>query len=283
MGNRKMVTTYQGTTISFLDNERTNKPTLLFIHGNSQSADIWEGQYQDKNLEENFRLIAVDLPYHGDSSEIALQSNTLSIAALGNAIRDFIDTLALQNFIVVGLSLGTNIACEALCKNNVSGVVLAGSCVIGGDCTLEDVFLSKKDTSILFADAVNADAYKNLLSSILTNRSFAKYGQGIINDYLRVKLPFRSSLLKSVLAKTYADGIGILKDFGKAVLIVFGENETLVKKDYLDKAGFMKWRDKKFLLPGADHFVNLDAPAEFNQLLFSYCNSVFYNQPMDEA
>jgi pimeloyl-ACP methyl ester carboxylesterase len=280
---RKNLLLTSGTTISYLDNERTIKPAIIFIHGNSQSAKIWVEQLNCQVLEENFRLVAIDLHYHGESSEMGLVNESLSIQKLGEAVKEFIILLELKCFIIGGFSLGTNILCETLPIENCTGLFLVGSSVIGKGYEVEDVFIQQKDTSVLFGDVPNIEAFEALLVSVLQKETYKKHSKSVLNDYLNVKPPFRSSLLQSVMSKTYSDGIVALENFGKPIFTVFGANETLVKADYLNSAPFEKWRDTVFLLPGADHFAQLDAAEAFNQLLFEYCNEIFYSHPSVDA
>jgi non-heme chloroperoxidase len=44
-------------------------PEILFIHGFSQCAQCWTGQFDDPLLKENFRLVAFDIRGHGASDK----------------------------------------------------------------------------------------------------------------------------------------------------------------------------------------------------------------------
>jgi pimeloyl-ACP methyl ester carboxylesterase len=44
-------------------------PEILFIHGFSQCAECWTGQFGDRLLKERFRLAAFDIRGHGASEK----------------------------------------------------------------------------------------------------------------------------------------------------------------------------------------------------------------------
>jgi non-heme chloroperoxidase len=56
-----------GLTISYDDVNESKEDIIFFIHGNSQSRNIWDVQLHASQFA-NYRLIAFDLPGHGQSS-----------------------------------------------------------------------------------------------------------------------------------------------------------------------------------------------------------------------
>ena len=53
-------------TIAAYESEGTGRPIVL-IHGNSSSSRVWSKQLEG-SLGKKYRLIAIDLPGHGDSA-----------------------------------------------------------------------------------------------------------------------------------------------------------------------------------------------------------------------
>lgn len=79
--------------------------TLLFIHGLGNSMIGWENNIQ--KLSNHFRCIAVDLPGNGLSSK---DDYPYSMPFFANCLLDFIATKELSNIVLVGHSMGGQIA-----------------------------------------------------------------------------------------------------------------------------------------------------------------------------
>lgn len=95
-----------GISIAFWTNDKeppAKKPAVVFIHGSGAEHTVWEQQYE--NLQDRFKMFAVDLPGHGASSG----SGEQDIAAYVEWIRKFITALDLKKPVLVGHSLGAAI------------------------------------------------------------------------------------------------------------------------------------------------------------------------------
>ncbi len=80
---------------------------LLLLHGFLESHTMWEYLH----LHDNFRTIAIDLPGHGDSKELP-EAN--SIAFIAACVKHTLDSLHLENYSIIGHSLGGYVASEFL-------------------------------------------------------------------------------------------------------------------------------------------------------------------------
>ena len=78
-------------------------PTVVLIHGVGLRAEAWGGQLDD--LAQGCRVVAVDMPGHGDSPRLA---HTPDLAAFTDAIMAAIDGSA----VVIGHSFGAMIALD---------------------------------------------------------------------------------------------------------------------------------------------------------------------------
>lgn len=119
--------------LNYFDTETSsNKPVLLFLHGNSLCAEVFVKQFNDAQLLAKFRLIAVDLPGHGFSSHSP--TSEYSFEGYANAILQLIVSLNLANIILVGHSLGGHVAMQLVAKElnkqankRITGLVTSGS------------------------------------------------------------------------------------------------------------------------------------------------------------
>ncbi len=96
-----------GELIYFEDRGHTGSGgALLLIHGAGGSSRQWQDVLEI--LEKDHRVIALDLPGHGNSSG----RGSRSIGSYLKVVRAFIETLNLPNFLLCGHSMGGAIAME---------------------------------------------------------------------------------------------------------------------------------------------------------------------------
>jgi len=86
---------------------------LLFLHGNAASKDVFFAQFHSP-LAQAHRLIAIDLPGHGDSSDATDPSATYSIPGYADAAIEVLEALDIDQVAVIGWSLGGHIALEMM-------------------------------------------------------------------------------------------------------------------------------------------------------------------------
>lgn len=74
---------------------------IVLLHGYLESLEIWEGFMDD--LAKEYRVIAVDLPGHGESG-ILCKVNTMTVIA--DAVKHVLDYLDIHRAVIVGHSMG---------------------------------------------------------------------------------------------------------------------------------------------------------------------------------
>src|ERR1700726_3379813 len=96
-------------------------PPLVFLHGIGGAARGWRGQID--YFSDRYHAIAWDMPGYGGSAPLP----AVSIAALADALQDFLRQVGATKPILVGHSIGGMIVQQLLAKspNIASAVVLA--------------------------------------------------------------------------------------------------------------------------------------------------------------
>ncbi len=99
------------------------RPSILLIHGLGDEADTWRHVFSP--LSERFHTIAVDLPGFGRSDKPALNYTP---DFMQSAIMAVLETLQIQNVILMGSSLGAILAHSLALTHpeKVSGLILVG-------------------------------------------------------------------------------------------------------------------------------------------------------------
>jgi abhydrolase domain-containing protein 6 len=94
-----------GITMTYLERTGENE-TIVLVHGFGANKDNWVRFV--RHLPDTYRVIAVDLPGHGDSSQIMQDTYTIEYITKGFA--DMIDALGIKQFHLAGNSLGGYVA-----------------------------------------------------------------------------------------------------------------------------------------------------------------------------
>ena len=90
---------FHGAYLRYLDAGRGD--AVVLIHGYLESLDIWEGFAED--LSGHYRVVAMDLPGHGESGCI---SNVHTMALMADAVKHVLDHLEIHRAVIVGHSMG---------------------------------------------------------------------------------------------------------------------------------------------------------------------------------
>jgi pimeloyl-ACP methyl ester carboxylesterase len=265
-----------GIKISFLvKNNYREKPVIFFIHGNSNSSRLWIRQMQD-DVFSRFRLIAFDLPGHGQSMSPSLTTEHFNVIAMGSLLAEAVNRLAGDDpYILAGLSLGTNVIAEMPAFDiRPKGICLVSSTIVGREIPPSSVTMPGAASKVFYDDNPG-DLLINQFLEETTVKNSIEERKRIEDDYRNVHPLFRSSLLKSISRELFTDEIETLKKLRVPLLCVYGKEERITSPELLDKISLNFWKNQIFKIPEAGHFLVLDQPRLFNRLLKEYASDVF--------
>jgi pimeloyl-ACP methyl ester carboxylesterase len=176
-------------------------------------------------------------------------------------------------FLLVGVSLGTNVLAEML-YNDISpaGVVLAGPCIMGKNHGFDKMVKKGTHVDVVFT----ADAPEDKILKYARETSLSEDPDDIrsfINDYKQTNREFRGVLASSLV--NYRDQVDIVRQKNIPSLVTFGAEEKVIFPDYLDDADLPLWSGRIHKLAGASHLVNIDQPEQFNELMAEYAQDCF--------
>lgn len=95
------VTLRDGRSIRFLRQGPSEGPTVVMVHGFGADLNSW--MFNQPALSEQFDVIAIDLPGHGGSNK---EVGAGDVAAMSQAVSDFLDAVDVTSAHMIGHSLG---------------------------------------------------------------------------------------------------------------------------------------------------------------------------------
>jgi len=114
---------------------------LVIVHGGGEGARAWRGNLEE--MSKNYTMYVPDLPGFGDSQPL---TGDYFIPELTEFIDEFMQALGLENFHLVGHSLGGGIALNYALQfpHKINKLVLISSMCLGKEIALWIRFLSRR-------------------------------------------------------------------------------------------------------------------------------------------
>ena len=241
-------------------------PALVFLHGIGGAARAWRGQLEF--FQKRFRTIAWDMPGYGGSAPLP----TVSIAALADALQDFLPQAGAIRPILVGHSIGGMIVQQLLANNpRIAGaVVLAQTSPAFGkpDGDWQKAFigarlgpLDRGETLISLAPSLVRE---------LVGDDPDPGGMELARDCMAA-VP-EATYRATMLALMGFDLRSALKDITVPTLLLSGSRDNNAPAPMMAKMASYIPMAKYVELDGVGHLANLERPAAFNAALDEFLN-----------
>ena len=81
---------------------------IVFVHSYLWDKEMWRPQVE--HLKEKYRCISIDLPGHGDSSNLENIGSNEVISSISLAISELLSNLNISSYTYIGLSIGGMLA-----------------------------------------------------------------------------------------------------------------------------------------------------------------------------
>jgi pimeloyl-ACP methyl ester carboxylesterase len=255
-------------TIAVYESEGSG-PAALLIHGNSADAQTFRHQL-DGDFGAGHRLVAIDLPGHGQSSAAADPERTYSLPGYADVVVEVVERLQLPRPVIVGWSIGGHVALEAAERlPDAAGFFIYGAPPIGIPPAMERAFLPNPDTAAAFSptvDGAQASAFANAFVRPGADAPPA-FREAILNTDGRA----RAFVGASVVAANYTDEVQVVATMSAPLAIAHGAEEQIVNLDYLRRLSIPSlWRGDIQIIPGAGHAPHWEQPERFNTLLTEF-------------
>jgi pimeloyl-ACP methyl ester carboxylesterase len=252
-------------------------PPVALIHGNSSSSRAFSRQLEGP-LGARFRLVAIDLPGHGESED-AKDPSAYSLPGHAQAVRAVIEALDLHGARFVGWSLGGHVALEmAPDLPRARGFVIFGTPPvpsraappIPSDEPTRQPFLPNPAMRFTLQESLDSDEAAAYVAAFF-KPGFTDIPPFYFQDALRTDGRARGGLGSSVGGGLYRDEVAIVRDLSIPLAVLHGGDEQLVNGLYFGSVPMPSlWRSAVQMIPYAGHAPHWETPRAFDALIEAF-------------
>jgi pimeloyl-ACP methyl ester carboxylesterase len=249
----------------------TGNKAIIFVHGNSSNAASWLPQLEDTQLQSHYRLIAMDLPGCGSS----VRTGNYTLSALRDWLINFIRITDVPDYILAGVSYGTNIIGEAApyLPEGCKGFFILSSNLTNNEHPPQSFIEPLGPLQALGSANVSDDLLKEFCELLFykkTDKNIKSYSE----SYKNTDPSFRTAISGLISNRSWTDEWKNIEDTKLPCCIVFGKEEKAIRASYMDDFP-SRWKDRTFLIDNSAHFPNLEQPDIFNALLYEFAEDAF--------
>ena len=255
--------------IAYFERHQNSDITILFIHGNSFSSDYFLHQLES-DLLKDYRLIAVDLPGHGDSSR-ARELSTYTLPGYADVINRFVHVLDLKEIILAGHSLGGNVAMEVIARfptPDFSGMFIWGTPPFPKPPVLEAVYLMNPDLELFFKGEHDENDRGKILNMCLNKEGLDDWS---FRSILAKSDPrARDAIFASVGELNFSDEVHAVEKASFETAILNCLDDKIVSSRYMRELELKNlWTGRTLPIVGG-HTAHYEEPQKFNETLLNY-------------
>jgi 3-oxoadipate enol-lactonase len=234
---------------------------LIFLHGIGGAARVWRGQLE--TFGDRYRTIAWDMPGYGGSRPLP----RVSVAALADALQEFLEEIGAKMPILVGHSIGGMIVQEWLVQNPLSAraIVLAQTSPAFGkpDGDWQKSFIEARLGPLDRGESMGTLA--PALVRELVGDDPDPAGMQLAGDCM-ASVP-EASYRAAMLALLGFDRRQALKEIKAPTLLLSGTRDKNAPAPMMAKMASYIPAATYVAIEGAGHLVNLERPKDFNRAL----------------
>jgi pimeloyl-ACP methyl ester carboxylesterase len=231
------------------------RPALVLVHGWSCDRGYWKEQVE--YLSPQYRLVLIDLAGHGDSG---LGRKDYTMAAFGADVAAVVDSLGLDQVVLVGHSMGSDVVVEAakLLQGKVTGLVW-----VDQYDSLDDFNSTEK---IEAAVAKFRKDFRGTTETFVRGLFGPNADPKLVDRIARDMASAPPTVGVSALRNTWMNGPTLPAALAGLKLPVV---ELNADRHPTDHASLAKHGVKAYVMPDIGHFLMLEDPPRFNRSLDS--------------
>ncbi len=243
---------------------------IVMVHGNSASSRAFQHQLEG-TFGAKYRVIAFDLPGHGESSAASNPEN-YSLPGYAGLIYAVAEELNALDGVFLGWSLGGHAVLEAVPNlPNAAGFVIFGTPPLAIPPAMEAAFMPHPTNAVLFAPELTDEQAQSFADSFFKTSASASFVEDVKNTRGEARLNFGMSVQQG----RFRDELAVVQTMTQPLLIIHGEDEQLVNGAFIQQQTIPAlWRGEMQIIPGAGHAPQWETPEQFNALVAAFVDEV---------
>jgi non-heme chloroperoxidase len=265
----------EGVHLNVLEYGSQSGPTIVFIHGWSQSYMCWLKQLES-DLAKEFRLIAFDLRGHGLSDAPLEQSAYTNSQSWADDVNVIVQHFDLQKVTLVGWSYGGLVISDFLRfygTERVAGINFVGATVKLNEAAIGPFigpgFYETFEAAVSHDLEASIDAMRTFIEGCFKKKLSRKEYERILCFNMAVRPDVRASIAARDL-----DNVDVLKTLNVPVLVTQGKEDTVVLPSMADCILENCASSEASWYEGVAHGPFLEDTERFNQELAIFARRV---------
>ena len=251
--------------LHYQENSEASDNLLFCLHGNSVDSNYFQPLLQQI---EGWKVVAPDYLGHGNSPR--LTPNEYNYESFIQCLLELLSQFSYKKLVIVGHSMGGNLAVELMKVTKVDGIVLMTSAPISYTSTMA-AYLTLPD----FEFTKNHDKNTLLIEEFLRRIRVKDHTTNYLKEaFLHTDPVFRDRLLEELNAGKFSDHLEILKlNRSTTVGCIVGLDDMVANNDYMEKINEEGIFHSFKRIAGAGHYSLLEKPQENIDYIIKFLTS----------
>jgi len=247
-----------------------DKGTIVFIHGNSSSSNVFKTVLQSKSI--NQTKITIDLPGHGNNLENT-KAHDFSVKSYSKSLISILDKID-DDILLVGNSFGGHLAIEiSTSLKRLKGILIFGTPPIKKPINFQEAFLPAPELQTFFIENPLDSEIEQAANILVFNKENAVK---ITTEFKKTDPKVRKAAATDLANNSWSDQFQIFTNLNIPKFIIAGKNDPIVNRQYLENVKNQCNGSCEILyFDDCGHYPSIEKPEEFTQAIKHIAHTVF--------